>query len=135
MGDDKFLPSLHTVLLLVRESTFYKLPHLALLASHSLSWRMCGSCCPAFCREAQYSCWILSPWTRLLSILCSRVVPQQEKKKNSKISQEEWSNVLVILLVFSSARMFCYSGAEGHCMTQTPGRDAWVSRLLFKAAR
>lgn len=87
MGNDKFLPSLHTVLLLVRESIFHKLPHLPLLASHSLSWRMCGSCCPVFCREAQYSCWILSPWTRLLSIPCLSVGPQQEKN-TSKIYHE-----------------------------------------------
>lgn len=134
MGDDKFLPILHTVLLLVRESTFHKSPHLALLAPHSLSWRMCGSCCPVFCREAQYSYWIWSPRARLLIILCLRVVLQHEKK-NSKIYQEEWVNVAVILLVFSSARVYCYSNVEGHWMTQTPGKYAWVSRLLFKAAK
>lgn len=53
---DKFLPVLHTVLLLVIKCTFYKPPHLALLTSHSFSWKLCGSRCPVFCREAQYGC-------------------------------------------------------------------------------
>lgn len=133
MGNDKFLPSLHTVLLLVRESIFHKLPHLPLLASHSLSWRMCGSCCPVFCREAQYSCWILSPWTRLLSIPCLSVGPQQEKN-TSKIYHE--NGLKYLEYCWFSLQLLCsYSNAEGHWVTQTPGKDAWVSHLLFKAAK
>lgn len=50
MGDDQFLPSLHKVLLLVRESTFltWICWHLSLLGD---VWELC----PVFCREAQYS--------------------------------------------------------------------------------